>query len=44
MEVWVASPDGLGAPYRLAHGGVQGESMAVGHFTKVSEKRTEYLR
>ena len=43
MEVWVASPYSLAGPYYLAHGGAQGDNMGVGCFTKVSEKRTEYL-
>ena len=40
----MASPYGLAGPYKLSHGGAQGDSQRVGYFSKVSEKRTEYLR
>ena len=44
LDVWVASPYGLAGPYKLSHGGAQGDSQGVGYFSKVSEKWTEYLR
>ena len=44
LDVLVASPYGLAGPYKLSHGGAQGDSQGVGYFSKVSEKRTEYLR
>ena len=44
LDVWVASPYGLAGPYKLSHGGAQGNTWGVGYFSKVSEKRTEYLR
>ena len=40
----MASPYGLAGPYKLSHGGAQGDSQGVGYFSQVSEKRTEYLR
>ena len=44
LDVWVASPYGLAGPYKLSHGGAQGDNQGVGYFSKVSEKPTEYLR
>ena len=44
LDVSVASPYGLAGPYKVSHGGVQGDSQGVGYFSKISEKRTEYLR
>ena len=44
LHVWVASPYGLAGPYKLSHSGAQGDSQGVGCFSKVSEKRSEYLR
>ena len=38
------SPLGLAGPYKLRHGGAQGDSQGVGYFSKISEKRTKYLR
>ena len=40
----MASPYGLAGPYKLSHGGAQGNNQVVGYFSKVSENRTEYLR
>ena len=40
----MASPYGLAGPYKLSHGEAQGDSQDVGYFSKVSKKRTEYLR
>ena len=42
--MWVASPYGLAGPYKLHQGGAQGDSQGVGYFSKITEKRTEYLR
>ena len=44
LHVRVASLYSLAGPYKLRHGGAQGDNQGVGYFSKISEKRTEYLR
>ena len=44
MEALVASPYGMAGPYRLAHGGAQGDNVGVGYFIQVLKKGTKYLR
>ena len=44
LDGWVASPYSLVGPYKLRHGGAQGDSKGLGYFSKISEKRTEYPR
>ena len=42
--MWVTSPYGLAGVDKVRHGEAQGESQGVGYFSKITVKRTVYLR
>ena len=42
--MWVTSLYGLAVPYKLRHGGAQGDSQGMSYFSKISENRMEHLR